>query len=359
MYLEYFGMREHPFRLTPDSDFLFMSSAHSRAKAYMDYSVWNREGFVVITGEIGCGKTTLIQKLLSELNDENILVAKIFQTQIDEVEFLQAVLVEFGLNPFSAKKVELMDMLNTFLIENFHQDRQAILIVDEAHNLSTKALEEIRMLSGLETNKQKILHVILVGQPQLNELLDAPEMEQLTQRVRLRFHLKPLSEPDTAEYIAHRLQVAGTRRQDVFEVGVSPLIYEYTGGVPRLINTLCDTALTCAYADNLQMVTKNVISTAAEELQWLPYAKRINAKRLKERVAWVAKSGALTTEQEHRLADIGNRLNQLDTMAPELGSISSRIESIESLLKKILDVLQRDERDLAAQKKTQQRRSPG
>ena len=167
MYLEFFGLKEYPFRLTPDVDFLFMSSAHARAKAYMDYSVWNREGFVVITGEIGCGKTTLIQKLLSELNDEDVLVAKIFQTQLDDVEFLQAVLVEFGLNPFNAKKVELMDMLNTFLIENFHNDRQAILIVDEAHNLSMKALEEIRMLSGLETHKEKILHVILVGQPQL------------------------------------------------------------------------------------------------------------------------------------------------------------------------------------------------
>lgn len=356
MYLEYFGMQEHPFRLTPDSEFLFMSSAHARAKTYMDYSVWNREGFVVITGEIGCGKTTLIQKLLSELNDEDILVAKIFQTQLDDVEFLQAVLVEFGLNPFNAKKVELMDMLNTFLIENFHKDRQAILIVDEAHNLGTKALEEIRMLSGLETNKQKILHVILVGQPQLNDMLDAPEMEQLTQRVRLRFHLKPLSESDTAEYIVHRLRVAGVQRQGLFETTATPLIYEYTGGVPRLINTLCDTALTCAYADNLQIVTKSVIGTAADELQWLPYAKRINAKRLKERMARTTKSSALTPEQELKLAKIDTRLNQLDALAPELSSISLKIGNIELLLRKILDVLPKDERSLAAQKKSQQRR---
>lgn len=358
MYLEYFGMQEHPFRLTPDSEFLFMSSAHTRAKTYMDYSVWNREGFVVITGEIGCGKTTLIQKLLSELNDENILVAKIFQTQLDDVEFLQAVLVEFGLNPFNAKKVELMDMLNTFLIENFHKDRQAILIVDEAHNLTTKALEEIRMLSGLETNKQKILHVILVGQPQLNEMLDAPEMEQLTQRVRLRFHLKPLSEADTAEYILHRLRVAGLQRKDLFEVSTTPMIYEYTGGVPRLINTLCDTALTCAYADNLQKVTKAVVGIAADELQWLPYAKRINAKRLKERMARAAKPGVLTAEQELRLANIDNRLNQLDALAPVLGSISLKIGSIELLLKKIVEALPGGERSLTTQKKSQQRRSP-
>src|SRR3981189_3810022 len=164
MYFKHFGLKAQPFQLTPDIGFLFMSEAHTRAKAYMDYTVWNREGFVVITGEIGCGKTTLIQKLLSELN-ENVIVAKVFQTQLDEVEFLQAVLVEFGLNPFNAKKVELLDMLNTFLIEQFLQHKQIVLIVDDAHNLSFKGLKEIRIFAGLETRKEKILHVILVGQP--------------------------------------------------------------------------------------------------------------------------------------------------------------------------------------------------
>jgi type II secretory pathway predicted ATPase ExeA len=134
MYLEHFSLREHPFQLTPDSDFLYMSESHARAKAYMDYTIWNRDGFVVITGEIGAGKTTLIQKLLSEF-DENALVAKIFQTQLDETEFLQAILVEFGLNPFNARKVELMDMLSSFLIEQFTKSKQLVLIVDEAQNL--------------------------------------------------------------------------------------------------------------------------------------------------------------------------------------------------------------------------------
>src|SRR5260370_41686633 len=192
MYLKHFGLKALPFQLTPDIAFLFMSEPHSRAKAYMDYTVWNREGFVVITGEIGCGKTTLIQKLLSEL-DENVVVAKVFQTQLDEVEFLQAVLVEFGLTPFNAKKVELLDMLNTFLIEQFLQGKQIVLIVDDAHNLSMKVLEEIRMLAGLETRKEKILHVILVGQPHLNEMLDHPDMEQFMQRIKLRYSIRALS----------------------------------------------------------------------------------------------------------------------------------------------------------------------
>jgi len=356
MYLEHFGLKEFPFRLTPDVDFLYMSSAHARAKAYMDYSVWNREGFVVITGEVGCGKTTLIQKLLSELNDDDMLVAKIFQTQLNDVELLQSVLVEFGLNPFSAKKVELMDMLNTFLIENYHKGKQAVLIVDEAHNLSISALEEIRMLSGLETRKEKILHVILVGQPQLNEVLDSPEMEQLAQRVRLRFHLKPLSEEDTREYIAHRMSVAGAPRKDIFDASTTSVIYEYTGGVPRLINTLCDTALTCAYADSLEKVNKALVGVAAEELQWLPYAKRINVKRLKDRSTRGSKPTAAVAED---LSKIGNRLGRLETFAQDLGLIASRMGNIELLLKQILGTLQEDEGGTPVQKKGNQRRSSG
>src|SRR5207245_2473468 len=204
MYLKHFGLKAQPFQLTPDIGFLFMSEAHTRAKAYMDYSVWNREGFVVITGEIGCGKTTLIEKLLSQL-DENVVVAKIFQTQLDEVEFLQAMLVDFGLNPFDAKKVELLDMLNTFLLEEFVQGKQIVLIVDDAHNLSTKVLEEIRMLAGLETRKEKILHVILVGQPQLNEILDHPDMEQLIQRVKLRYDIHTMSEQECSQSILQNM----------------------------------------------------------------------------------------------------------------------------------------------------------
>lgn len=338
MYLEFFGLKEFPFRLTPDSDFLYMSSAHARAKAYMDYTVWNREGFVVLTGEIGSGKTTLIQKLLSELDDDQVVVAKVFQTQLDEVEFLQSVLVEFGLNPFNAKKVELIDMLNTFLVDNFAKGHQIVLVVDDAHNLGIKVLEEIRMLSGLETQKEKILHVILVGQPQLNELLDAPELEQLLQRVRLRFHIKALSERDTGDYIGHRLKVAGATRSDIFAADAVPVIFRYAGGIPRLVNTLCDTSLICAYADGAESVTAEVVETAVGELQWLPYAKRVNNKRLRER-ARRASPGDGDGAQERSLRDIGARLNQLDSLAPSLALIADRMANIESLLGRIGNLL--------------------
>ncbi len=293
MYLDFFALKEHPFQITPDSDFLYMSEAHARAKAYMDYAIRNKDGFVVITGEVGSGKTTLIRKLLSEF-DDNVLVAKIFQTQLDETEFLQAVLVEFGLNPFNAKKVELMDMLSTFLIESFLQSKQLVLIVDEAQNLSPRVLEEIRMLSGLETQKQKILHVILVGQPELNNTLDSPELEQLLQRVRLRFHISALSEPETRNYIAHRLRKAGSGDREIFSEDTIPLIYQYSGGIPRLINTLCDTALMCAFADDLRVVAVNTVTAAIEELQWLPYSERV--RRSDSKNSAINGQGALIAE---------------------------------------------------------------
>ena len=350
MYLEFFKLKEFPFRLTPDSEFLYMSGAHSRAKAYMDYTVWNREGFVVITGEIGSGKTTLIQKLLSEL-DENVLVAKIFQTQLDEVEFLQSVLVEFGLNPFNAKKVELIDMLNTFLLDNFLQLKQLVLIVDDAHNLSLKVLEEIRMLSGLETRKEKVLHVILVGQPSLNDMLDAPEMEQLLQRVRLRYHIKSLSESDTHDYILHRLRIAGAADPaDIFTPDTFPIIYKYTGGLPRLINTLCDTVMTCGFADNLHTLSTDVVNTAVEELQWLPYAKRINKRRMAASTTGGSETYGLLLDNTKALSNISGQIGRLDGMAPTLSSISGKMANIEALLKRIVISLEEDKTGMESAK---------
>lgn len=358
MYLEFHGLKDFPFRLTPDTDFLYMSSAHARAKAYMDYTVWNREGFVVITGEIGSGKTTLIQKLLSEF-DENVLVAKVFQTQLDEVEFLQAVLVEFGLNPFHAKKVELIDMLNAFLVESFLKLKQLVLIVDDAHNLGPKVLEEIRMLSGLETHKEKLLHVILVGQPQLNEMLEAPELEQLLQRVRLRYHIRSLSEEDTRSYIIHRLKVAGlAEKRELFAPNAFSLVYKYTGGLPRLINTLCDTALVCAYADNLSTVTEAIVGSAVEELNWLPYAKRVNEQRARSQ-SNNNNSNNNSNDYQQALKDhtralvgVGQRMGQIDALVPALNALTGRMANIENLLRRIAGELPTVVRDSPDRKNT-------
>lgn len=266
-YLEHFHLKEQPFRLTPDPDFVYWSKQHARAKAYMESTIWLADGFVVITGEIGSGKTTLLQSFLSELEDD-IVYAVVSQTQLTATQFLQAVLTEFGFKPFNKRKVELLDMLNMFLIEQYSNGKKVLLIVDEAQNLSKKVLEEIRMLSGIETHKEKVLRIILAGQPELKETLDSPSLKQLVQRIRLRFHLGPLGPQELKAYIDHRLEVAGSSSTALFADDCFDIIYLYSGGVPRLVNTLCDTALLCAFADGKALVGADDIKAAVSELGW-------------------------------------------------------------------------------------------
>jgi general secretion pathway protein A len=273
MYLDPFKLKELPFRLSPDPQFLYLSKQHARAKAYMESTIWFTDGFVVITGEIGAGKTTLIESFLKEIQSD-VVVAQINQTQVSAIDFLQAILVQFGFSPFKMKKGEIIATLNNFLIEQYAAGRKVLLIVDEAQNLSPRVLEEIRLLSGVETTKEKVLRIILAGQPELNAKLDAPELVQLTQRVRLRFHLTALSQTETRGYVQHRLEVAGAGDREIFAEDTFPEIFRFTGGVPRLVNTLCDTAMMAAYAADRGMVTREDIESAVGELQWVEYAAR-------------------------------------------------------------------------------------
>ena len=281
MYLEPFKLKELPFRLSPDPQFLYLSKQHARAKAYMESTIWFTDGFVVITGEIGSGKTTLIESFLKEV-PADVVVAQINQTQVSAIDFLQAVLVQFGFSPFKMRKGELISTLNSFLIEQYAAGRKVLLIVDEAQNLSMRVLEEIRMLSGVETTKEKVLRIILAGQPELNHKLDDPALEQLAQRVRLRFHLQNLTEAETQSYIQHRLDVAGAGDRELFTPDTYPEIFRYTGGVPRLVNTLCDTAMMAAYTADRGIVTHEDIASAVAELQWAEYEARPHRYRTEE-----------------------------------------------------------------------------
>jgi type II secretory pathway predicted ATPase ExeA len=275
MYLEHFQLTELPFRLSPDPAFLYLSKEHARAKAYMESTIWFTDGFVIITGEIGSGKTTLIETFLHEL-EKDVVVAQIAQTQVSTQEFLKAVLVQFGFKPFRMRKAELLATLNEFLVEQYAAGRKVLLIVDEAQNLSNEALEEIRLLSGVETTKEKVLRIILAGQPELSERLDSDEMIQLVQRVRLRFHLTALSPEDTQAYVLHRLEVAGSHGRQIFTKDSYPVIFRYTGGIPRLINTLCDTAMMGACVQERSKVGVAELKTAIDELQWVEFAARTN-----------------------------------------------------------------------------------
>jgi general secretion pathway protein A len=245
----------------------------------MESTIWFTDGFVVITGEIGAGKTTLIETFLRELQSD-VIVAQINQTQLSPTAFLQTVLVQFGFSPFNMKKPEVLATLNQFLMDQYTSGRKVLLIVDEAQNLSNRVLEEVRMLSGVETTKEKALRIILAGQPELNEKLNSQEFVQLSQRVRLRFHLTALTKAETAAYIDHRLEVAGSQGRRIFAEDTYATVYKYTGGVPRLINTLCDTSLMAAYGKDKDTVSAADLDAAIRELQWAEFASGTNRMRV-------------------------------------------------------------------------------
>jgi general secretion pathway protein A len=273
MYLDFFKLDRPPFQIAPDSGFLYMSKPHARALAYMKYTVLNREGLAVVTGEIGSGKTILVERLLASL-DDSVTVARIHQTQLSEVEFLQHLATVLGIRDPQGTKVELIEKLNRYLAEQGRRRRSVLLVVDESQNLGITALEEIRLLSDGESSRRKVLSVILVGQPELTHRLADPRLEQLEQRIRLRFHLRPLDAEETGEYIRHRLEVAGWKGEELFGEEAVALVHRYTGGVPRLINVLCDTILLAAFIEGTQSLSTELIESAIHELRWVPFDER-------------------------------------------------------------------------------------
>ena len=275
--------------LSPDPQFLYLSKQHARAKAYMESTIWFTDGFVVITGEIGAGKTTLIETFLRELQTDAV-VAQINQTQLSPTAFLQTVLVQFGFSPFNMKKPEVLATLNQFLVEQHISGRKVLLIVDEAQNLSHRVLEEVRMLSGIETTKEKALRIILAGQPELNDKLNSPELVQLAQRVRLRFHLTALTEAETTAYIDHRLEVAGSQGRRIFaEDTYSDHLQIYRRRAApdqHAVRYLPDGRLRPRQRYG---VTAEDLEAAIDELQWVEFAAGTN--RLRHAATWSTHAG--------------------------------------------------------------------
>ena len=267
MYEQHFGLTCRPFDLAPDPRFIYMTAQHARAVANMKFALLNRDSFVIITGEIGIGKTTILNTVLEELGPD-FVTAKLTHTTLSHIELLQALLSEFGMPIYKKKKVLLLDTLRAFFLKKHEEGKHVVIIVDEAQNLTGPALEELRLLSCIDTADRKIISIVLTGQPNLDDLIDAPGLTQLRQRARLRQRLEALNEEETVDYLRHRLAIAGGQLDQIFEPEAVRDVHRLTQGIPRLINTLCDTALTACMVENLPKVNLEVIAEVVNELRW-------------------------------------------------------------------------------------------
>lgn len=266
MYTKFFGLNEKPFAITPDPRYLFMSERHSEGLAHLVYGVTESGGFIQLTGEVGTGKTTLVRTLLGKLPDE-VDVALILNPQVTVLEFLQMICQELAVPPAEDRTspMALVDALNRYLLDAHSRGRRTILLVDEAQNLSTEVLEQLRLLTNLETAKQKLLQIILIGQPELREVLAQHNLRQLAQRVTGRYHLEPLSRDEAMHYIEHRLKVAGGLGE-IFDDKAKRQVFRLSGGVPRVMNVICDRALLGAYGQDSRKVSANMVRRAASEV---------------------------------------------------------------------------------------------
>lgn len=282
MYAAYFGLKENPFKLTPEPRYLFLSEQHRDALNYLIYGIKEKKGFVLISGGIGTGKTTICRTLLNLLDPyPSVETALIFNTAISDVELLEAVVAEFGIEvpKETGTKKSYIDALNGFLLKNFAAGKNAVLMIDEAQNLSHGVLEQIRMLSNLETEREKLLQIILIGQPELKATLSLPALRQLNERITVRYDLKPLSADDVVAYIHHRLCVAGGPGKIQFAKGAYRQVFDFSEGIPRRINTLCDRALLIAYAKNISRIDRRVIRHAARDIGSGYLQKTISSER--------------------------------------------------------------------------------
>ncbi len=266
MYEQFYGFHESPFNITPDPRFLFLSRRHREALDHLLYGLQERKGFIQITGEVGAGKTTLCRALLEQLGPayKTALVLNPFLTC---EQLLWLILVELGLSPESQDRMSNLQLLNHFLLEQLTRGNDVVLLIDEAQDLDSELLEQVRLLSNLETDQRKLLQIVLIGQPELRTLLDRKELRQLRQRITVRYHIAPLSRSETDAYIQHRLHVAGANSRPSFQRGAIRKIHRYAGGIPRLINAVCDKTLLCGYVMGTDQLTAGHVRRAIRELE--------------------------------------------------------------------------------------------
>jgi len=269
MYNDFFNLKENPFSVTADPEFFFASSQHKEAFSHLIYGIQHRTGIIVVTGEIGTGKTTLCRAYLNRL-DRHVKTAFILNPYFSETQLLQLILKDLGIEGSFRNKLALIEALNDFLLKESYQGNNVVVIIDEAQNLKSQQLEQIRLLSNLETEKAKLLQIVLVGQPELLQKLKNTSLRQLTQRISVRYHIHPLQKEDIDQYIYHRLKIAMDQSQSEPSVQFTPqaidLIHRLTQGTPRLINILCDRSLLSGFVEGTHMIDANIIEKSAEEI---------------------------------------------------------------------------------------------
>ncbi|PYV12405.1 MAG: AAA family ATPase [Acidobacteria bacterium] len=268
MYKKFFGLRENPFNVNPDPRFLFPTPETQEALACLMYGIKKRRGFILLTGEVGTGKTTLLNKVLDWLRSERVATSFLFNPRLNVTQFLDFMMTDFGIGYESRLKSQMLIRLNQWLLERYRAGEPAVLIVDEAQNLSPEVLEEIRLLTNLETSTEKLLQIVLSGQPELEDKLNQPQLRQVRQRIVLRCKTYPLTLKQVCGYVAERLRIAGCDGQPIFAPEAVEVMHQHTGGIPRVINLLCEHALISAMAKGQRPVPASVVEEVARELEF-------------------------------------------------------------------------------------------
>ena len=332
MYTEFFGLSAKPFELLPNPKFLYLSKGHRKALSYLQYGVQEHAGFTLLTGEVGSGKTTLVRDIINKISSDTTL-AMIFNTRVDSQQLVAMINEDFGLKVEGKDKVQLLRDLNDFLLGECSSKRQPIIIIDEAQNLSADALEEIRLLSNLEADNFKLVQIILVGQPELKQIIARPALRQLRQRISISCHLSPLNQDETEEYIYHRLATVGNRNCVKFMDGVFEMIYRFSGGIPRLINLICDFLLLSAFVEETKEIDIELVKDAITELSFEESGVQIStdpeqSQALRERIP---------STMDERLAQIEENYAKLNASRSEKEAILERLSSQGSILEYLIN----------------------
>jgi len=333
MYESFFNLRVKPFELVPDPHFIYLSKSHKKALTYLDYGIRERSGFILLTGEVGSGKTTLIRNLLDK-HYEHAVLSKVFNTRVTSEQLLEMINDDFGLVTQGKDKVTLIRDLNNFLVDQYARGNQPILIIDEAQNLAADLLEEVRMLSNLEASDCKLLQIILVGQPELRITLSAPELRQLRQRININCHLHALNREEVEQYITYRLDVAGNASAACFAPRALDAIYHYSKGIPRLVNIICDFLLLSAFAEETNSISVEMVQDVVGDLDFENYYWSSDADPAEKKPVPDGNISVDTGSQA-----LSNEV--LDVIS----GISRRIESIENMIGLPLQTALKDQND--------------